>query len=164
LLCLKAQRTKTMTKVRLGDGYDKSHTNLKLTTMGESKLHVRGGDLHQQASADVTIEDRGYSPSSPDSNDMKPRRPSPPHALWSGIARAVMILVSLVVILTALAVVSSKVTAWALPLVVAAALIGTYLLALVVMPAHERNDLKGFTPVLSAFVQEALRPGSRPKE
>jgi hypothetical protein len=75
-----------------------------------------------------------------------------------------MILVGLVVTLTALAVASSNVTAWALPFVIAAALLGTYLLALVVMPANERADLKGFGGVLSTFVKAALRPAGKPRK
>jgi hypothetical protein len=150
-----------VTKFRLGDGYDKSRTRVQLTTTGESNLYVRGGDLHQEASAEVTIDDRGYSVDRPDARRAGPV-PSP-SAFWQGISRAAMILFGLVVTLTALAVASSKVTAWALPLVIAAALLGTYLLALVVMPANERGHLKGFGGVLSTFIKAALRPGTPKK-
>ena len=149
-----------MTKVRLGNGYDKSHARVQLKTTGDSNLYVRGGDLHQEASADVTIDDRGHSVAGPKAGSGATPLPHP-NVLWLGIARAAMILIGLVVTLTALAVASSKVTAWALPLVIAATLLGAYLLALVVMPANERDGLKGFGTVLGAFVKAALRPSGK---
>jgi uncharacterized membrane-anchored protein YitT (DUF2179 family) len=74
-----------------------------------------------------------------------------------------LVLIGLVVMLTTLAVVSAKVAAWTLPLVIVGALLAAYLLALVAMPANERSGLKGFTSVLNAFVQSALRPNRKPE-
>lgn len=163
-----------MAKFILGHGYDDAHTDLNVSTTGDSNLYVRGGDLHQRASANVTINDRDRLGPSDERPAPTPQRltrsrreravPEPSKgALWNGLARAMLVLIGLVVMLTTLAVVSAKVAAWTLPLVIVGALLAAYLLALVAMPANERSGLKGFTSVLNAFVQSALRPNRKPE-
>lgn len=154
-----------MTKYDIGNGYDKSHIEVNFTTTGDSNLHVSQGDLYDEASADIHINDQGHSASPASPDDRRASAPLPrPEVFWHGIARAAMILVGLVITLTALAVASSIVTAWALPIVIVAALLGAYLLALVIMPGNERAELTGFGGVLSTFVKAALRPADKSKE
>ncbi len=152
-----------MAKIELGNGYDDSKSSLEVFTDGGPGLTVKGGDRHDRATQDVRIEHASGRPRSDSEGDGRNessarangRGGSGPARSGAGRVWAVgsFLLVTAGIVVTLYAVVARAISPLALPIVIAAALLCTYLVALFVVPAENAKGVAGFQKPLSEFLK-----------
>lgn len=124
-----------MANITFGNGYDDSRSSVTVDTYGSSDLNVQLGERHQHAAQSVKIHDTPVETS----------RSS------RAIAVAATIVIGSVILIATFAVVARAVSPVALPIVIGAALLCTYLVALVVAPKENASGLARFDKLLLAF-------------
>lgn len=150
-----------MAEIKLGKGYDDSKSSLLVVTDGGSGLSVSGGDRHDRAIQDVEIRHAtGTLPAAansvtanraPNPNTSKgPTDVSEGSRVW---ATGSFIVIAACTLLAVYAVVAKSVSPIALPIVIAAALVCTFLVALFVVPQGNKGAVVGFQKTLSGFLK-----------
>jgi Flp pilus assembly protein TadB len=150
-----------MTDIKLGAGYDDSKSSLLVVTDGGSGLSVSGGDRRDRATQDVEVRHAAGSAASSPGNVPTKRsatRNTPTKAAEASEGSRVWVTGSFIVIaacvlIAVYSVVAKAVSPIALPLVIAAALVCTFLVALFVVPKANQGAVVGFQKTLAGFLR-----------
>jgi Flp pilus assembly protein TadB len=146
-----------MAIIKLGDGYDDSKSSLSITTDGGAGLNVDGGARHDRAQQDVVVRHAESPQLAPDMRIQQPFDQTRPNQNQLRAVRVWAIgsffLVAVAVLVAVYAVVARSVSPVALPIVIGAALLCVYLIALFLVPRENERGVVGFQALLIEFLK-----------
>jgi len=151
-----------MSRIELGNQYEEARSRLTVKTVGDSKLEVKSGDLHDRSHQEVLIVDKGASKISEleaqsarigETQNSPATSPPPPLAssgrdIW---ARGTFFLLIAILIPVTYAVIARHLSFVALPLVMVTGVVVIYLIALTTVPKSSAPS--GFGRVLVEFMR-----------
>jgi hypothetical protein len=149
-----------MTKLKLGNQYDDSKSELKLDTDGATNLSVEGGDLRNRSTQTVDVIDRGQPTTAGGSNSSTAKRatsvsPTTPHVRSSRRIWAVgsFLLLALLVVAAVLAAIARLVSPLMVPLIVVASIVLLYIVAIAVLPSGSGRRMLKASSIISEFMK-----------
>jgi Flp pilus assembly protein TadB len=158
-----------MATINIGEGFDQTKARVDVKTDGGAGLTVDVGNRHQQAELDLNVshDERGRHRAPAPSVASTPRTVAASEATASGSriwAVGSFLLVAISVVACVAVLIARSVSMLALPVVLGAALLLFYLIALFLVPPTNAKGVARFQAVLAEYVKLLVGSRSKPKQ
>jgi|SRR3982751_602067 len=148
-----------MANIKLGNGYDESRSSLSITTDGGAGLNVDAGARYDKAQQDVVIHHSESAQLPQKASRARQgaigRSDPPPNQLSAARIWAIgsFFIIAVAALATVYTIVAQNVSLFALPIVVVAALLCVYLIALFLVSKENEKGIVGFQKVLTEYIK-----------